>query len=142
MADEILFHRRNTMVRRPQKLAAHLVEDDRGGEDRSLWTMHPDGSQAKQLLDYKGTAHDGLDWSPDGKSIIYSALADGRLQLFDVSYRGGAPHLLSRDSANLLHPKISPDGKWITCTRLVQSKQIWRRPLNCSCVAAASFRWQ
>jgi Tol biopolymer transport system component len=70
-------------------------EDDRGGEDRSLWTMHPDGSQAKQLLDYKCTAHDGLDWSPDGRSIIYSALADGRLQLFDVSYRGGAPHPLA-----------------------------------------------
>jgi Tol biopolymer transport system component len=106
------------------------IEDDRGGEDRSLWTIHLDGSQAEKLLDYKGTAHDGLDWMPDGKSIIYSALADGRLQLFDVSYIGGAPQPLSRDSANLLHPKISPDGKWIACTRLMQSKQIWRRPLN------------
>jgi Tol biopolymer transport system component len=106
------------------------IEDDRGGEDRSLWTMHLDGSQAEKLLGYKGTAHDGLDWMPDGKSIIYSALTDGRLQLFEVSYSGGAPQLLSRDSANLLHPKISPDGKWIACTRLVQSKQIWRRPLN------------
>jgi Tol biopolymer transport system component len=106
------------------------IEDDRGGEDRSLWTMHADGSQAKKLLDYRGTAHDGLDWMPDGKSIIYSALADGRLQIFGVSYIGGAPQLLSRDSGNLLHPKISSDGKWIACTRLVQSKQIWRRPLN------------
>jgi Tol biopolymer transport system component len=106
------------------------IEVDRGGEDRSLWTMHLDGSQAKKLLDYKGTAHDGLDWMPDGESIVYSALADGRLQLFDVSYTGGAPRLLSRDSGNLLHPKISPNGKWIACTRLVQSKQILRRPLN------------
>jgi Tol biopolymer transport system component len=106
------------------------VEDDRGGEDRSLWTMHPDGSHAEKLLDYKGTTHDGVDWMPDGKSIVYSALADGRMQLFDVSHIGGAPRLLSRDSANLLHPKVSPDGNWIACTRLVQSKQIWRRPLN------------
>jgi Tol biopolymer transport system component len=106
------------------------VEDDRGGEDRSLWTMHLDGSQAEKLLDYKGTAHDGVDWMPDGKTIIYSGLTDGRLQLFAVSYIGGAPRLLSRDSGNLLHPKASPDGKWIASTRLVQSKQIWRRPLN------------
>jgi Tol biopolymer transport system component len=106
------------------------VEVDRGGEDRSLWTMHLDGSQAKKLLDYKGTAHDGLDWMPDGRSIVYSGLADGRLQLFEVSHTGGAPRLLSGDSGNLLHPKVSPDGKWIACTRLVQSKQILRRPLN------------
>jgi Tol biopolymer transport system component len=92
--------------------------------------MHLDGSQAKKLLDYKGTAHDGLDWMPDRESIVYSALADGRLQLFDVSCTDGAPRLLSRDSGNLLHPKIPPDGKWIACTRLLQSKQIWRRPLN------------
>ena len=106
------------------------IEDDRGGEDRSLWTMHLDGSQAEKLLDYKGTAHDGVDWMPDGKTIIYSGLADGRLQLFAVSYIGGASRLLSRDSGNLLHPKASPDGKWIASTRLVQSKQVWRRPLN------------
>jgi Tol biopolymer transport system component len=106
------------------------VEDDRGGEDRSLWTMHLDGSHAEKLLDYKGTTHDGVDWMPDGKSIVYSALADGRMQLFSLSHIGGAPRLLSRDSGNLLHPKVSPDGNWIACTRLVQSKQIWRRPLN------------
>lgn len=106
------------------------IEDNRGGEDRALWTEHADGSEAQKLLEYKGTTYDGLDWMPDGKTIIYSALADGRLQLFSVSHIGGAPRLLSRDSANLLHPKVSPDGKWIACTRLTQSKQIWRRPLN------------
>jgi Tol biopolymer transport system component len=101
------------------------IEDDRVGEDRSLWTIDLDGLQAKKLPDYKGTAQDGLDWMPDGKSILYSALTDGRLQVFDVSYIGGAPQLLSRDSANLLHPKISPDGKWIACPRLVHS------PISC-----------
>lgn len=106
------------------------VEDDRGGEDRALWIMRADGSQPQKLLDYKGTTYDGLDWMPDGKRIVYSGLADGRLQIFAVSHIGGAPQLLSRDSGNLLHPKVSPDGKWIACTRLVQSKQIWRRPLN------------
>jgi len=106
------------------------IEDDRGGQDRTLWTIHADGSEPQKLLDYKGTTYDGIDWMPDGKTIVYSALADGRLQLFVVSHIGGAPRLLSRDSANLLHPKVSPDGKWIACTRLVQSKQIWRRPLN------------
>ncbi len=106
------------------------LEDDRGGEDRVLWTVHSDGSHAEKLLDYKGTTYDGVDWSPDGKTIVYSALADGRLQLFVIPYFGGATRQLTQDSGNLMHPRVSPDGKWIACTRIVQSKQIWRRPLS------------
>lgn len=106
------------------------IEDNRGGDDRTLWTIHADGSHAEKLLDYKGTTYDGLDWSPDGKTIVFSALADGRLQLFVIPYFGGATRQLTQDSGNLMHPRISPDGKWIACTRMTQSKQIWRRPLS------------
>ena len=105
------------------------IEDNRGGTQRSLWVVHADGSEAVKLLDYQGTTYDGLDWTPDGKTIIYSGLAQDGLQLFAVPSAGGAPRQLTRDSGNLLHPRVSPDGHWIACTRLVQSKQIWRRPL-------------
>ena len=106
------------------------VEDNRGGQDRSLWAMNADGSQAQKILDYKGTTYDGLDWMPDGASIVYSALKDGRMQLFAVPKIGGVSRQLTQDAGNLLHPKVSPDGKWIACTRIVQSKQILRRQLN------------
>jgi Tol biopolymer transport system component len=106
------------------------IEDNEGGQDRSLWTIDADGSHAQKLLNYKGTTYDGLDWMPDGSSIVYSALTSGHLQLFAVPKFGGVPRQLTQDSGNLLHPKISPDGKWIACTRIVQSKQIWRRKLN------------
>ena len=66
----------------------------------------------------------------DGKNIIYSALAGDGLQLFAVPRTGGAPQQLTHDSGNLMHPRVSPDGRWIACTRIVQSKQIWRRPLS------------
>jgi Tol biopolymer transport system component len=106
------------------------IEDNRGGQDRTLWTVHADGSHAQKVVDYKGTTYDGLDWLPEGKTIVYSALANGRLQLFAIPSLGGVPRQLTRDSGNLLHPKLSPDGKWIACTRVVQSKQIWRRRIN------------
>ena len=110
------------------------IEDDRGGPtsgqpNRTLWVVHADGSHAEKILDFTGTTYDGLDWSHDGKFIVYSALAGDRLQLFAVPRAGGAPRQLTRDSGNLMHPRVSPDGRWIACTRLVQSKQIWRRPL-------------
>jgi Tol biopolymer transport system component len=106
------------------------VEDNRGGQNRSLWIVNADGSHPQKVLDYKGTTYDGLDWMPDGASIVYSALKDGRMQLFAIPKIGGIAHQLTSDSANLLHPRVSPDGKWIACTRILQSKQILRRKLN------------
>lgn len=106
------------------------LEDDRSGQDRRLWIVRADGSHAVRVLDYKGTTYGGVDWLSDGKTLIYSALAGDHLQIHSVPVTGGTPAQLTRDSGNLLHPRVSPDGKWIACTRLVESKQIWRRPLS------------
>jgi Tol biopolymer transport system component len=106
------------------------IEDNRGGADRVLWVVHADGSHAEKIADYKGSTYDGLDWTMDGKSIIISALADDNLQMFAVPRAGGTPKQLTHDTGNLMHPRVSPDGKWIAATRIVQSKQLWRRPLS------------
>ncbi|MGA8144587.1 MAG: hypothetical protein WB987_11915 [Candidatus Acidiferrales bacterium] len=106
------------------------IEDNRGGGNRSLWIVHADGSHAEKLLDYQGTTYDGLDWTADGKAIIYSGLAGDKLQLFSMPRAGGDPTQLTHDAGNLMQPRVSPDGRWIACTRIVQSKQIWRRPLS------------
>jgi hypothetical protein len=106
------------------------LEDNHGGGMRSVWVVHEDGSHPVKLLDYQGTTYGGLDWTADGKNIIYSALAGDGLQLFTVPRAGGAAHQLTHDSGNLMHPRVSPDGRWIACTRIVQSRQIWRRPLS------------
>jgi len=103
------------------------IEDDRGGENRSLWIVDADGAHAQKLIDYKGSTYGGLDWTPDGNTIIYSALAGDRMQLFGIPRHRGSPHQLSHDAASLLHPRVSPDGRWVACTRIVQSLQVWRR---------------
>ena len=69
------------------------IEDNRGGGMRSLWIVHEDGSHAVKVLDYQGTTYGGLDWTADGKNIIYNALAGDGLQLFSVARAGGAPDL-------------------------------------------------
>lgn len=107
------------------------IEDDRGGGKRTLWVVRADGSNPQKLLDYEGTSYGGLDWTHDGKAIIFAALSreNDRLQLFSELRTGGDPRQLTHDSGNLMHPQVSPDGRWIACTRIVESKQIWRRPL-------------
>ena len=103
------------------------IEDDRGGENRSLWIVDADGAHAQKLIDYKGSTLGGLDWTPDGKTIIYPALAEDRMQLFRIPRHGGSPTKLSKDPGSLMHPRVSPDGRWVACTRILQSLQIWRR---------------
>lgn len=105
------------------------IEDDRGQDKRELWVVRADGSRPQKLADYEGTSYGGLDWTHDGKAIVFAGLAGDRLQIFSVPRAGGAPVQLTHDSGNLMHPRISPDGKWIACTRMVQSKQIWQKPL-------------
>jgi len=105
------------------------IEDDSGYGKRALWVIRADGSHPQKLADYEGTSHGGVDWTRDGKAIVFAGLAGDLLQIFSVPRAGGAPVQLTHDSGNLMHPRVSPDGRWIACTRIVQSKQIWRKPL-------------
>jgi len=106
------------------------IEDDRGGDDRALWIVDANGHNESKVLDYKGTTFGGVDWMRDGRTLVFSALADGRLQILTVPRAGGVARHLSNDPGNLLHPRVSPDGRWIACSRLIQSHQIWRAPLQ------------
>jgi Tol biopolymer transport system component len=104
------------------------IEDDRGGENRSLWIVDADGAHGQKLVDYKGSTYGGVDWTLDGKTIIYAALAEDRMQLFGIPRHGASPNQLSHDLlGSLLHPRVSPDGRWVACTLIIQSLQIWRR---------------
>ncbi|HTQ42760.1 MAG TPA: hypothetical protein VMI75_08355 [Polyangiaceae bacterium] len=93
----------------------------------ALWTVRPDGSGAARVLTYPNDAYSGVDWSRDGQTLVYSALEDGRMQLFAVPRAGGTPRRLSEEpTASLMHPRVSPDGRWIACTRIESSLDLMR----------------
>jgi Tol biopolymer transport system component len=104
-------------------------EERTGGNGRILWVVSADGKRAEKLTEYTSNTFGGLDWTPDGKSIVYGALAGSRMQIYHVPRSGGPPRQLSNDPANLMHPQVSPNGRWIACTRMSQSKEIWRLKL-------------
>jgi Tol biopolymer transport system component len=105
------------------------VVDNLGSGKRSIWIMQLNGTHAQKLVDFTSSTSGGVSWSGDGKTLVYSGLADGHMQLFSIARSDGSPRQLSHDSGNLMHPAISPDGKWIACTRVVQSAEIHRLPL-------------
>jgi dipeptidyl aminopeptidase/acylaminoacyl peptidase len=109
---------------------------------RNLWVAQPgmDGS-AKQVTQYNdddGQEISGVEWTPDGKSIVYvrggdteglspevpnpADLAHGaKEQVWEVSANGGEPRLLGEGH----DPAISPDGKLVA---FIAKKQIWIVP--------------
>jgi Tol biopolymer transport system component len=107
-----------------------IVFDERtGGNGRILWVISTDGKRAEKIVEYTASTYGGLDWTPDGKTIVFGALAGERMQIFAVPRSGGSPRQLTDDPANLMHPQVSPDGRWIACTRMLQSKEIRRLKL-------------
>ena len=88
-------------------------------------------NKTRELTRFTSSTITGLDWSPDGGSIIYSDRVNERHQLFKIPAMGGAPVQLSHElSGNLVQPQVSPDGRFIAATRVVVNRALWSRPLH------------
>jgi dipeptidyl aminopeptidase/acylaminoacyl peptidase len=99
------------------------------GEQQALWVVGADGDAFEKLLEFRASTYGGIDWTPDGQHLVYAALSGGRMQLFSVPRAGGTPRQLTRDEVGLIHPQVSPDGRWIAATRPHRSKELRRRRL-------------
>jgi dipeptidyl aminopeptidase/acylaminoacyl peptidase len=98
-------------------------------ETQVLWIMSPAG-EVEKVIEFESHTRGGATWTPEGERVVYSALVDGNMQLFSISRFGGEPQRLTTEPANVMHPQVSPDGRWIAATRLFQRKEIRRLPLR------------
>ena len=97
-----------------------LVTADRGGNERTqLYTLSTDGSTFTALTDKPDVIYQLGDWSPDGKSIIYSSNErDGRyFDIYELSLENHqSRQLLQQDGTNF-PMSYSPDGKQVLVGR-------------------------
>lgn len=100
------------------------------GTRQALWLIAPDGADARRIHEFESTTYGGVDWTPDGDTLVFGGLAGGRMQLFALARQGGAARQLTNDAANLFHPQVSPNGRWIAATRASHVKQLRRLPLR------------
>jgi TolB protein len=96
---------------------------------QALWISRPDGAGARKLVEFVGYTIAGVDWTPDGRELLYGAVSDGRMQIFAISRDGGTPRQLTHESANMLHPAVSPDGKLVAASRIPWRKELRRMKL-------------
>jgi len=106
------------------------VEDAVSPTERVLWIVSKDGSRLQKVISFSSETYGGIDWSPDGKMLYYSALEGGRMKIFAVSRNGGPARKLSEGPGNYLHPRVSPDGRWIACSQLETEQYLYRRALR------------
>jgi serine/threonine protein kinase/Tol biopolymer transport system component len=75
-----------------------------------IWQMNIDGSDQKQLTD--GNGEERPQFSPDGRWVVYSTIAESS-SMWRIPAAGGEPVQLTEKTAGV--PTVSPDGKLVAC---------------------------
>jgi Tol biopolymer transport system component len=85
-----------------------------------LFAVNPDGSAALDLTPAGYTDIRSFAWSPDGRRIAFSAIADGDHdpELYVMSSSGGGVRRLTNNSLSDFDPTWSPDGRWLAFTSI------------------------
>jgi Tol biopolymer transport system component len=79
---------------------------DRGGYNGAI--------QFLDVYDFHQGSSDTPVWSPDGRSVFYTAQLGTNVELFQVPLDGKPTRLTSTTEGSLhYHPQPSPDGKWL-----------------------------
>ena len=97
---------------------------------QALWTMHPDGSGAKRLVEFSCFTIGGVAWTPDGRTLVYAAVAGDHMELFTIDSSGGVPSQLTHGAVNVMHPHVSPDGHLVAASRVPWHKELRRLQLR------------
>ncbi len=106
------------------------VEDAASPTERILWIVSKDGSRLQKVISYTSETYGGFDWSPDGKTLYFSALEGNHMKIFSVPRTGGPAKKISEGLGNYLHPSVSPDGRWIVCSEMETVQYLCRRTLR------------
>jgi eukaryotic-like serine/threonine-protein kinase len=100
-----------------RRITWSATPDVKTGAKSGIYWAPADGSGKPELLLATDSAPVPGSWSPDGKFLLYSQSAEGKLSrilVLPVSAGGaGKPYPLHDAQASEGAPQVSPDGRWV-----------------------------
>lgn len=109
--------------------ANQIVYGSSTGRGQSLWTIDPDGTNAKQITapEY-GDAMPNI--SADGRTMVFESNRSGGTEIWRANVDGSEARQLTNCGKNF-QPNLSPDSKWVvyksTCDGV---GSLWRVPFD------------
>jgi TolB protein len=102
------------------------ISDSSAGNGSAIYTVSAAGGTPKRITPL--TPSYMHSWSPDGKTLIYTAQRDNDFDIYAAAADGtGAERNLTKSKGLDDGPEYSPDGKWIYFNSVRSgSMQIWR----------------
>lgn len=102
------------LVQAPPTAGRIAFHSARSGE-LDIYVMNADGTDLQRLTESPGRDFEP-DWSPDGKTIVFSSDRDDpeNAQLYVMNSDGSDPKaLMPFSDADFIAPRWSPDGEWV-----------------------------
>jgi Tol biopolymer transport system component len=104
---------------------------DRSGVSE-IWLCNADGSGAVSLFSGKGWPVGTPRWSPDGRSLAFDMVEDGRSVIGLLDVKNGAAHVFAAGPADNMMPSWSRDNRFIYYVSPTGTDQveIWKKAVD------------
>jgi Tol biopolymer transport system component/serine/threonine protein kinase len=101
----------------------------RGASSDSIYLLplageKPGGEARRLTFEHQNVS--GLDWMPDGRSIVFSSDRTGAYKLWKISISGGQPERLEAGGEDGHSPSVSQDGRRMVYAKAIIDWNIWR----------------
>jgi len=101
------------------------ISDKTEDGNSCIYTLPATGGTPKKITQNTPSYWHG--WSPDGKTLTYTARRNKAFDIFTIPVTGGQETQLTRDMGHCDGPDYTPDGQWIWFNAdKTGSAQLWR----------------
>jgi Tol biopolymer transport system component len=101
-----------------------------------IYTVPIGGGPVQQVTKDRAAIR-GLDFAPDGQSLVFSSSRGGTQRLWRVGLPHGAPEPFASPGLNAMHPAVARAGRRLVYTEWQSNTNIWRVDLSGRSNAAA-----